>query len=325
MEFHNREKEIEGLMRIIKSEPTLITFIYGPINSGKTALIKKVIEDLPKDYVAFYINLRERMIKDYRDFIQELFETFDVKENLLLDLLEETTKFMGIPISRNLLEKIFSRDKPGDAFKYIVNLTRKLKDSGRTPIIVLDELQKIKDIKINGYLLYELFNLFISLTKENHSAHVFAITSDSLFIERVFRETKLYGRARYFLVDDFDYKTTEEFLRKHGFSSEEIELTWKYFGGKPVFLIEAINNKDNIKEFCASQLSLRKRQIKEIIKGRNFKILKEFKGKEEVIVEEIDEEIEYLVENNILFFDPVRGILKPQSRLDLLAIREIVP
>ncbi|MFA4641326.1 ATP-binding protein [Pyrococcus kukulkanii] len=30
-------------MRIIKSEPTLITFIYGPINSGKTTLIKKVI------------------------------------------------------------------------------------------------------------------------------------------------------------------------------------------------------------------------------------------------------------------------------------------
>ncbi|WP_335343156.1 hypothetical protein [Pyrococcus kukulkanii] len=80
-----------------------------------------------------------------------------------------------------------------------------------------------------------------------------------------------------------------------------------------------------MREFCASQLSLRKRQIKEIIKGRNFKILKEFKDKEEVTVEEIDEEIEYLVENNILFFDPVRGILKPQSRLDLLAIREIVP
>ncbi|WP_372842765.1 hypothetical protein [Pyrococcus kukulkanii] len=54
-------------------------------------------------------------------------------------------------------------------------------------------------------------------------------------------------------------------------------------------------------------------------------MLKEFKDKEEVTVEEIDEEIEYLVENNILFFDPVRGILKPQSRLDLLAIREIVP
>ncbi|ASJ15772.1 hypothetical protein A3L04_01130 [Thermococcus chitonophagus] len=231
---------------------------------------------------------------------------------------------MGIPISRNLLEKIFSRDKPGDAFKYIVTLTKELKDSGRTPIIVLDELQKIKDIKINGYLLYELFNLFISLTKENHSAHVFAITSDSLFIEKVFRETKLYGRARYFLVDDFDYKTTEGFLRKHGFSSEEIELTRKYFGGKPVFLIEAINNRENLKEFCESQLSLRKRQIKEIIKERDFKILREFKDKEEIIIEELDEEIENLVENNVLFFDPVRGVLKPQSRLDLLAIREIV-
>ncbi|RLE58126.1 MAG: ATP-binding protein, partial [Thermoprotei archaeon] len=39
MEFHNREKELKRLMKIAKFEPHTIYFIFGPINSGKTALI----------------------------------------------------------------------------------------------------------------------------------------------------------------------------------------------------------------------------------------------------------------------------------------------
>jgi AAA+ ATPase superfamily predicted ATPase len=39
IEFYNREKEIKAIRNILNTEPTLITFIYGPINSGKTELI----------------------------------------------------------------------------------------------------------------------------------------------------------------------------------------------------------------------------------------------------------------------------------------------
>ncbi|RLG29975.1 hypothetical protein DRO03_05785 [Methanosarcinales archaeon] len=35
IEFHNREKETKEIMAILDSEPSLITFVYGPINSGK--------------------------------------------------------------------------------------------------------------------------------------------------------------------------------------------------------------------------------------------------------------------------------------------------
>jgi AAA+ ATPase superfamily predicted ATPase len=38
-------------------------------------------------------------------------------------------------------------------------------------------------LKIRTNQIYELFNLFVRLTKELHSCHVFAITSDSLFTE----------------------------------------------------------------------------------------------------------------------------------------------
>ena len=33
--FHDREREIEKVMKILNSRPDLITFVYGPINSGK--------------------------------------------------------------------------------------------------------------------------------------------------------------------------------------------------------------------------------------------------------------------------------------------------
>ncbi|HID19970.1 MAG TPA: hypothetical protein EYP28_03380 [Methanophagales archaeon] len=53
IEFHNRKEEIRAIMNIREAEPSLITFIYGPINSGKPVLGTYLIEQLPEDYVVF--------------------------------------------------------------------------------------------------------------------------------------------------------------------------------------------------------------------------------------------------------------------------------
>jgi len=50
--FFNRDRELEKLLKLISTEPNLITFVYGPINSGKTALMMEFIERLPENYVA---------------------------------------------------------------------------------------------------------------------------------------------------------------------------------------------------------------------------------------------------------------------------------
>jgi len=63
IEFYDREKEIEEIMSILKTKPNLITFIYGPINSGKTELINHFIKTLPKDFKVFYINLRGNLCR----------------------------------------------------------------------------------------------------------------------------------------------------------------------------------------------------------------------------------------------------------------------
>ena len=198
---------------------------------------------------------------------------------------------------------------------------------------------------MDDYLIYELFNLFTRLTKEPHSYHIFAITSDSSFIKKVFNEAMLQGRCDYILVDDFDYNTTVEILKKYGFSKEEIQLVWNYFGGKPVYLIKAIKNKHRLKEFCKELLKLRVTEIKSRLKklkelgeritigkeefeveyDRVLSALKEFKDKDTIPLDALDEITKhYLIKINILFLDPLHAIIKPQSRLDLLAIRKIL-
>jgi AAA+ ATPase superfamily predicted ATPase len=346
IEFHNREREIEEIMRILSYRPDSIYFVYGPINSGKTELFQHLLDQLPKEFVTFYVNLRERMIKDYRDFIEALFEVRESKrKDVLKELISEVTKFVGFPISKTLLDSIFKEDRPKNAFRYIVKITEELKEKGKKPILILDELQKIGDVKVDDYLIYELFNLLVRLTKEKHCCHVFAITSDSLFIEKVFNEAMLQGRCDYLLVDDFDYNTTVNFLKKYGFSKEEIQLVWNYFGGKPVYLVKAIKNKHRLKEFCEEFLNLRVTEIKSRLKklkelGERITIgeeefeveynkvlsaLKEFKDKDTIPLDALDEiTTHYLIKINLLFLDPLHAIIKPQSRLDLLAIRKIL-
>ncbi len=44
-EFFDREQEQKKIQGLLESKPTLINFIYGPINSGKTNLINEVLKD----------------------------------------------------------------------------------------------------------------------------------------------------------------------------------------------------------------------------------------------------------------------------------------
>ncbi len=334
IEFHDREKEIDEITSILNARPDLITFVYGPINSGKTELLQHLIRTLPKDFVVFYVNLRGRFIKDYEDFTRVLFKFKNVeKEEIMKDVLKQSLKalsFKGIPVPESVVDIIFARKKTEDVFEFLEDYLSNIAEK-KMPILIIDELQVIGDININGPLIYKLFNFFVRLSKELHTCHIFAVTSDSLFIEKVFNEAMLQGRCRYLLVDDFDYETTRDFLRKYDFSNEEIELVWNYFGGKPVYLVEAVKNKRRLSEFCESWLRLRKRQIKDSLYSLSddfrksvLNLFSAFKDKEIISYERLSEELIWCVKNNILFVDPMHEIVKPQSRLDLLAIRKVL-
>ena len=214
-----------------------------------------MIRTLPKEYKSFYVNLRGVYVGSTEDFLTVLFDVeekeYDFKEfvKVLIDYLPEKVglPLVGrIPVPKNLFRKFFEEKGYDNAFKYLESLFLSLSTKFK-PILIIDELQVIGDLKVDGFLIYKLFNLLIHLTKELHACHVFTITPDSLFVEKVYNEALLHGRCDYLLVDDFNYNTTASFLSKYGFSKDEIELIWNYFGGKPVYLTEAMNNR--LKEY----------------------------------------------------------------------------
>ena len=351
IEFHNREKETQEIRAILDSRPTLITFIYGPINSGKTELITHTIEELPDEYVVFYINLRTKFLASYDEFIESLFEmemetegAMRKKKETLAELVSSVTKVAGIPINKEFLDYVFKDKKPKNAFAYIIKLFEEVKAAGKQPVLIMDELQKIGDMNVNGSLIYELFNFFIDLTKERHLAHVFVATSDSLFIEQIYSEAVLSGRCRYLLVDDFDHGTTTAFLREYGFTDGETRTAWDYFGGKPIFLLELIRI-DEKERFAKKMLATRVNQLKDLLDYLDYtkpgitigetkylvekedivNILRRFVDAEHIGSDGLNRPAKhFLIKDNILFLDPDTGIIKPQSRLKLLAIRKVL-
>ena len=206
--------------------------------------------------------------------------------------------------------------------------------------------KKIGDMKINGFLIYELFNYFVSLTKHKHLCHVFCVSSDSLFIEKVYSEAMLEDRVDYILVEDFDKETalkfidflSEEILNKK-LSDEDKELIYSYVGGKPILIIKVINklryeNLNDILNFMLKEETSKLRKLLIRIKNNKFEgieyekvinALKLFKDDYEINEYLVDEDTkEFLVKRNILFLNPIEETLKPQSYLMWNAIKRVL-
>jgi len=367
MKFFNREEEIREILSVIESEPQLIHFIYGPINSGKSTLIREIIKNkLDKSkYIPFLIDFRQISVGSFEDFIEAMFDVDysskidDIKKyvkdfiNWILENTDTVSKlismYSGVPLQipapiLKLEEKEERRIK--NIYRYLKELFLEIRAKGKVPVFILDELQMLKDISLNGNrpLLKSFFQFLVALTKVEHLAHVFCISSDSLFIEHVYSATELEGRAKYILVDDFEKKEALEFLsflekeilKKESFLSQsEKEKIYDLVGGKPVYLVSIINDLKTkaLNEVLSYLLQNEKQKIKyflEDIEEKDIKLYKKvidvfklFQAKLEIPDSLVKKSLkEFLVSKNILFLDPVRGVLKPQSRLTWHAINK---
>ncbi len=348
MRFYNREKEIREVKAVLSDEPNLVYFVYGPINSGKTALLMRVFEELPEDYVVFYFNFRGFNIQNVEDLIKVLFEVeYGKGKEAIKEIIREFLKKgkelieepVGIPIPEKLFDYLFGKEKKSeDVFKYLEQLFREVVRNKKTPVFVLDELQSIKEI-INTAgrpLISELFNFMVRLTKETHLCHCLCATSDCLFIEKIYSNARLEGRAEYLLVDDLEKKEAFEVYEKFGF--EDRELVWDYIGGKFGDIIKLFERKKRgFKEEIALKGMLKDTVGKlKMMEGEIFEkyedaediwgYLKEFGKVEEREVDFKKErrKLFFWVEKNVLFYNPVEGTVRPQSRLIQRAIEELL-
>ncbi len=187
-------------------------------------------------------------------------------------------------------------------------------------------------------LIHELFNFMVRLTKETHLCHCFCATSDCLFIEDVYSNARLEGRAKYFFVDDLEKKETFRVYEAFGF--EDKELVWDYIGGKIGDMVslfeekkrgyeerEALERMFKDTKNKLEWIKLTKLRKREDGKGL-WKFLAIFREAESVLKDEVEDDFEKLffwIEENVLFYNPVEGTVRPQSRLLWRAIREVVP
>ncbi|MEA3477167.1 MAG: ATP-binding protein [Bacteroidota bacterium] len=203
--FINRSRELVFLGKWISEEPDSLLFIFGPKSSGKTTLLTEFINrNLPdSNYDIKHFNLRKIFIVNYQHFIQTFFSLDyskareDVKErrqyNLkVFQLTVDTLKGLE---QKNL-----------DPFAVMERELEKTIAGGIRPVIIIDELQALESIYLNGQreLLKELFNFFVAMTKESHLCHVIIASSDGYFIERIYNDSKLKKTSRFLEVDYLD-------------------------------------------------------------------------------------------------------------------------
>ncbi|XRO77848.1 ATP-binding protein [Methanocaldococcus sp. 10A] len=242
---------------------------------------------------------------------------------------------------KNLLNQLLKDKNSEDVFEYLTDVFVEINRKGKRPILIIDELQKIGDLKLNGFLIYELFNYFISLTKHKHLCHVFCLSSDSLFIDRTF--------ARYICSNEnmMPKASKVPFNIYSCESIEEKELIYSYVDGKPVdiiYIIEEIKNK-NIKKVLDDYLKNEVEKLKDFLRNLDYikpkvniegeiieirkediiNALKLFKNNYEISVDDIPKAVYlYLVKENKLFLNPQKGTLKPQSYLVWNAIQRVI-
>ncbi len=348
MVFFNREKDIKRFKAVLSGEPNLIHFVYGPINSGKTALLIKVFDELPSEYRVFYINFRARYISEFQDLLKVLFEVqFSRRRKKAREIVKEFFKagtkaverYKGIPIPEKIFDHIFADSRRvDDVFRYLEDIFEETVKAGLRPVLVLDELQLIKEVvNTSGRpVLKGLFNFMVRVTKELHLCHCLCATSDCLFIEEIYFDARLEGRAEYLLVDDLEKEDALRVYKNFGF--KEKDLIWDYVGGKIGDMVRLLEKK---KQGYNEQEALEHLLTEE--KARLTWLLGGLKEENSLLFDEVEEILAYfeanfvmaydplkrkalrfLIAENVLFYDPLKGEVRPQGKLLWHAIKNFL-
>ena len=335
MKFWDREKEKEWLKRYLQTEPNAILFVYGPKSSGKTTLLMKVVKELSEGYKIYWYDLRGKVISSYDDVLGLFFR----EKGWSKKFLEGISKILKINFSTfemdtGELAKVLKGER--DALEVMERELGKDVDEGKKPVIVFDELQKLKEIYLNGDarqrpLVRELFNFFVRVTKVLHLAHVIVMTSDTFFIDQVYTDSTLKNTSEFYLVDFFDDETAKEILISEGLSEEKANYVVEWIGGVPWMMERVLTRQDPIetikmlyRDAVGSLKEILGRLYEMGVKDEAMQVLKKvLEGKVDITGED-RKMIKVWAGYEVLFYDPVSSDVRFQTKLDERAAEEIL-
>ncbi|WP_022670707.1 ATP-binding protein [Hippea alviniae] len=339
-EFIDRDKEIKFLLERFNEVPDEILWLYGPKSCGKTTLIEYVVEKelfedfenlKPRDnYWVRYVNLRGKLISSYGTFFESFIkseEDYEVQKSISAGV-----SIAVITLKAEVLKQVKERKK--DLFDALIDeLYKKVKKENKKPILIIDEIQTLEEIYINGEreLLKEFLNFCVRLTKETHLSHVVILSSNTIFINRIYNEAKLKETSTFYKIDHLDKDTVFEYLDYHKIPKDKQNLIWDYLGGSIYRLQKFLRDKnklDSIEEYLKEQVNLAFSEIKHIfimemeneeidifkqiaktIAENGFYLLKDKEDKKFVKV------VSSMSQKEILFFDPLSDKIKGNNRL----------
>ncbi|UCH93793.1 MAG: AAA family ATPase, partial [Candidatus Aminicenantes bacterium] len=244
--FINRESELQDLRNFVDKRPSEILFLHGPKSSGKTTLLYKFLEKIQKEQKLDikFLNLREKLIGNYKDFIRTFFGVnyIRTKENLEED---GNNKYSLVNFC-DLPEEVIGKLKKGelDPFEIMIREFIKLNEKDIKPLTIIDELNAIKHIYMeNGKekrLITELLNFFITVTNKRHLAHIIISSSNLDFLNNSDIDSKLRKSLLFYKVDYLPREDVMEWLlnlekyskiKDYTLTEEDAEKIWDTVGG----------------------------------------------------------------------------------------------
>ena len=345
VDFVNRESEIEFFINYFETKPERILWVYGPKSTGKTTLIEYVIEEkltsglkIFDKYWIKYINFRRSIVTSYDTFIESFFEEVDDSENddFSEGEIEGEINLGIIRVKSTLLSQF--KQKKKNLFNTLIQKFKKIK---KKKIIIIDEIQALEDIYMNGerLLLHEFLNFCVALTKETHLVHIVILTSNTLFLNTIYQNSKLKETSRFKLINHLKYNEVEYWLtNNYQLSIFNCQLIYDYLGGSVTRikkLLEEYKYFSSIKEYLEKEVQIAKNEVKVLFELKKLnknqieqfyfvidKIIKqgyfdngEFSGYLEII--------SIFCEVEILFFDPLENKTYANSKIYEKAFGEL--
>ncbi len=154
------------------------------------------------------------------------------------------------------------------------------------------------------------------------------MTSDTFFIEEIYSSSSLKNTSRYYLVDHFGDETAYKILVDEGLSEEDARYVVEWVGGVP-WMMEEVVESDDVKATVEDLYTIHEGKLREFLlrydeHERAVKVLKDLLAGEEVLSRENLGVIEDMVESEILFYDPLGGGVRFQTKLDERATGELI-
>ena len=341
--FIDREREEAFLLNHLQGEPAKILFIYGPKSSGKTTLMEYMVENIlekDKNFYVNYVNFRGYAIANYKDFLDIYFQPIRQENKtwlakiaellpLRLGLFKGTASLpvKGINFGINIELYNQLQNNEIDPFVLLMDILSNIKTK-RQPILILDEIQTLKDLYMNGeiqkkHLLTEFFNFLVRLTKETHIAHVIVMTSETLFMEDIYNHSKLAETSNFLLIDHIRTDQILKWLDQEGIrEKEKINLILEYCGGsihRIYDAIKVIKQGQNLEKYLIDQAETYMGKIDHFIaeklhgldQKRMFKDILKTLLKQNYIIRDSENELQTRVLNRaieyeFLFLNPKR-------------------